>query len=162
MVVYTECHMTTTFLWLYLLSLGCTDGKPDIDANWNDSSESTSPADPFGDGDEEPSVAVDTDGDGLTDAEEDALGSDPSNADTDGDGYSDGVEEAYYTDPVDPNDHPYTGGWPIDSCRHDLTPTGMNEGDVIHDVTLLDQYGEEIRLHDFCDHTILIEHAGFG
>jgi hypothetical protein len=38
----------------------------------------------------------------------------------------------------------------------------MAEGDVINDVALLDQYGEEIRLHDFCDHTVLIEHAGFS
>jgi hypothetical protein len=105
---------------------------------------------------------IDTDGDGLTDAEEEALGSDPAKVDTDGDGWDDGVEEGYYTDPADRNDHPYTGGWPIDSCRNDLQPTGMAEGDVINDVALLDQYGEEIRLHDFCDHTVLIEHAGFS
>ncbi len=35
---------------------------------------------------------VDSDGDGLTDAEELALGTDPLNPDTDGDGFSDGVE----------------------------------------------------------------------
>jgi hypothetical protein len=35
---------------------------------------------------------VDSDGDGLTDAEEIALGTDPHNPDTDGDGFSDGVE----------------------------------------------------------------------
>ena len=74
----------------------------------------------------------------------------------------DGVESSYYTDPTNPNDHPYTGGWPIDACRNDLEPTGMAVGDVINDVTLLDQYGDEIRLHDFCDHTVLIEHAGFS
>ena len=34
----------------------------------------------------------DSDGDGLTDAEELALGTDPNNPDTDGDGFSDGVE----------------------------------------------------------------------
>ncbi len=35
---------------------------------------------------------VDSDGDGLTDAQEIALGTDPHNKDTDGDGFSDGVE----------------------------------------------------------------------
>jgi hypothetical protein len=35
---------------------------------------------------------ADSDGDGLTDAEEIALGTDPHNKDTDGDGFSDGVE----------------------------------------------------------------------
>ena len=38
----------------------------------------------------------------------------------------------------------------------------MNEGDVINDVTLLDQYGEELRLHDLCNHVVMIEHAGFS
>ena len=104
----------------------------------------------------------DFNGDGLTDAEEEALGSDPENVDSDGDGFEDGVEADWYTDPGDPQDHPYEGGWPIDACRHDLTPTGMSVGDTINDVKLVDQYGEEVRLHDFCDHVVLIEHAGFG
>lgn len=105
---------------------------------------------------------VDTDGDGLTDSEEEELGSDPDEVDTDGDGFEDGVEADWYTDPTNPQDHPYEGGWPIDACRNDLVPSGMAEGDVINDVKLLDQYGEEIRIHDFCDHVLLIEHAGFG
>jgi len=136
------------FVWTSLIMgfvvSGC--GPTALDVGWE--------------GDAAPSV--DTDGDGLTDAEEEALGSDPAKVDTDGDGWDDGVEEGYYTDPADRNDHPYTGGWPIDACRNDLQPTGMAEGDVINDVALLDQYGEEIRLHDFCDHTVLIEHAGFS
>jgi hypothetical protein len=141
--------------------LACTEDTSDVDVDWGDSNGSEAPPDPFGEGSTSSEV-VDTDGDGLTDAEEEALGSDPTKVDTDGDGWDDGVEESYYTDPADRNDHPYTGGWPIDSCRNDLQPTGMAEGDVINDVALLDQYGEEIRLHDFCDHTVLIEHAGFS
>jgi len=39
-----------------------------------------------------PTDVADSDGDGLTDAEEIALGTDPNNPDTDGDGFSDGVE----------------------------------------------------------------------
>ena len=133
----------TSLIFGFVVS-GC--GPTTLDVGWEDGE----------------SPSVDSDGDGLTDAEEEALGSDPAKIDTDGDGWDDGVEDGYYTDPTDPNDHPYTGGWPIDSCRNDLQPTGMAEGDVINDVSLLDQYGEEIRLHDFCDHTVLIEHAGFS
>ena len=46
--------------------------------------------------------ARDSDGDGLTDAEEEFYGTDPYNIDTDGDGYSDYVEINAGTDPLDP------------------------------------------------------------
>ena len=42
----------------------------------------------------------DTDGDGLTDSEEAALGTDPNNPDSDGDGINDGDEVAAGTDPT--------------------------------------------------------------
>ncbi len=44
-------------------------------------------------------LAVDTDGDGLTDDEEDDLGSDPNDADTDDDGVADGSEQNPGADP---------------------------------------------------------------
>ncbi|MCP4498418.1 MAG: hypothetical protein GY822_00425 [Deltaproteobacteria bacterium] len=52
----------------------------------------------------EPDVteSVDTDGDGLTDDEEAARGTDPEKEDTDGDGVNDGDEEACGTSPLDP------------------------------------------------------------
>ena len=115
-------------------------------------------------------ATVDSDGDGIPDEIEGG-----ENVDSDGDGtpdyldldsdddtWTDAEENASYTDPKDPNDHPYTGGWPIDSCRNDIVSTGMAVGDIMEDVRLVDQYGEEVRLHDFCDHHILIEHSGFG
>jgi hypothetical protein len=46
----------------------------------------------------------DADGDGLTDAEEAQLGTNPNNQDTDGDTYADGGEVLSGTDPLDPND----------------------------------------------------------
>ncbi|MFY1830716.1 cell envelope biogenesis protein OmpA, partial [Myxococcus fulvus] len=47
-------------------------------------------------------ITADSDGDGLTDAEEVALGTDPNNADTDGDGLPDGIEvKVAGTDPLD-------------------------------------------------------------
>lgn len=55
---------------------------------------------------------ADTDGDGLTDAEEAALGTDPHNPDTDGDGFDDGVEVSQGSDPLDAGSTP--GGVPPD------------------------------------------------
>jgi hypothetical protein len=114
----------------------------------------------FGDEGDEP--FIDSDGDGLSDSEEIEIGTDPNNKDSDGDGYDDMVEDNSYTDPLDPTDHPYAGGWPIDACRNDIDGEGVLEGQVLQDTVLLDQFGEELKLHDFCNHVVLIEHAGFG
>ena len=46
-------------------------------------------------------VAVDTDGDALTDEEESDFGTDPSDTDTDGDGWSDLSEVNRGRDPLD-------------------------------------------------------------
>ncbi|MDO9542993.1 MAG: OmpA family protein [Kiritimatiellia bacterium] len=47
---------------------------------------------------------LDSDGDGLSDAEELQLGTDPHNPDTDGDGLTDGEEvKKYHTDPLNPD-----------------------------------------------------------
>lgn len=48
----------------------------------------------------------DIDGDGLTNSEEEAAGTDPEVADSDGDGANDGDEVAAGTDPNDPQDFP--------------------------------------------------------
>jgi YD repeat-containing protein len=47
-------------------------------------------------------ASMDSDRDGLSDAQEVALGTDPFNSDTDGDGFSDGVEVASGSDPLNP------------------------------------------------------------
>jgi hypothetical protein len=49
-----------------------------------------------------PSPDVDSDGDGLTDAQERQIGTDPNNPDTDGDGFSDGEEVNAGYNPLGP------------------------------------------------------------
>jgi hypothetical protein len=51
-------------------------------------------------------VGVDTDGDGLLDADETAFGTDPGIGDSDGDGWLDGDEVSIGTDPLDANNFP--------------------------------------------------------
>jgi peroxiredoxin len=98
----------------------------------------------------------DQDGDGLGSDEEAQYGSDPALADTDGDVYDDGVEVASFTDPTDADDHPYEGGWTIDSCRNDVVSTGMAVGNIAPQFELEDQFGETVRLHDFCGKAVLL------
>ena len=105
-------------------------------------------------------VSPDSDGDGLSDAKENQLGSDPNNKDTDGDGWLDGEEVDGFTDPVDSSDHPYTGGWAMGACRHDIESTGNLVGDVAEQFELEDQFGDTVRLHDFCDREVLLVGAG--
>jgi peroxiredoxin len=101
-------------------------------------------------------VPYDVDGDGLMSDDETEYGTDPEKADTDGDSYDDGEEIAGNTDPTNRGDHPYAGGWPIDSCRWDVESTGHAIGEIAHDFELEDQFGEMVRLHDFCGKAILL------
>jgi len=101
-------------------------------------------------------AGVDSDGDGLSDAEEEELGLDPDRVDSDGDGFDDGVELAENADPTDPTHHPYAGGYGIDACWADIQPTGDAVGQVTNDFALMDQHGEDVRLHDFCGRQVLL------
>ncbi|HMV67816.1 MAG TPA: redoxin domain-containing protein [Myxococcota bacterium] len=97
---------------------------------------------------------ADSDGDGLGDGEEVNAGLNPMAADTDGDGYADGVELDAFRDPLDPEDHPYTGGWPFNSeddkgavARSGTSSPGV--GDRFKRFTLVDQFGDRVDLYDF-------------
>lgn len=107
---------------------------------------------------EEPSIdpTLDSDNDGVTDVIELEYGSDPHDPDTDGDGFDDGDEVAQNTNPMNGNDYPYAGGWPIDGCRNDVQSTGNGVGQTAHDFTLTDQFGESVRLHDFCGQAVML------
>jgi len=103
----------------------------------------------------------DNDEDGLEAWEEEEAGTDPDDPDSDGDGFSDGAEADEHTSPVDDEDHPYAGGWSIGACRDSVQSTGDEEGDIANDWSLPDQFGEDIRLHSFCDRAVLIVAAAF-
>ena len=96
-------NKTVTFLALIgLLSGGCyIDIESDCECYPGDENcvvesdleeESPTPSATPEEGDETPTAAEDSDGDGLTDGEEHDLGTDPEDADSDGDGVSDGDE----------------------------------------------------------------------
>jgi hypothetical protein len=101
-------------------------------------------------------LPFDSDRDGLLDDEELDVGTDPTLPDTDVDGWVDGAELDSYTDPLDPDDHPYTGGWPIGACRHSIQGTGWNEGFVVNNTAHEDQFGDIVKIHDFCEDPFLL------
>jgi Lysozyme like domain/NlpC/P60 family/Bacterial TSP3 repeat len=76
--------------------------------------------------------AVDTDGDGLIDGRELALGTDPTRADTDGDGLSDGYELGLHTNPLKAD----TDGDGIGDSVELATGTSPTSADSNHDGVL--------------------------
>jgi hypothetical protein len=107
------------------------------------------------------SIDDDPDLDGLRDVREVALGSDPAVPDSDGDGYLDGEEADQYTNPVDAEDHPYQAGWPMGACRNEIEGEGFEDGMIAPNFAMLDQFGETVRLHDFCEQAVYIVFAAF-
>jgi thiol-disulfide isomerase/thioredoxin len=100
----------------------------------------------------------DSDGDGLSDGEEEDIGSDPNDTDSDGDGYPDGAEVEAGSDPTDENDKLYTGGWPYqpdkDSFNAPATAaeTSAAMGEKMYRAILMDQFGDMVDLYDFAGH----------
>lgn len=54
----------------------------------------------------------------------------------------------------------YAGGWAKGDCD-DITATGYEPGQVAPDFALMDQHGEMVHLHDFCDRTVLLQIGAF-
>lgn len=118
----------------------------------------------------------DTDGDGISDTDEEALGTDPENADSDADGLEDGVEadmgtdplavdtdgDTYWdswevtegTDPLDESSRIYIGYWPYNPDKDSMEMGDWSDFDGSEDqflpgTQLLDQWGDTVDLHDF-------------
>lgn len=101
----------------------------------------------------EPSAQADQDGDGLNDAREVELGTDPQAVDSDGDGYWDGDEVAEGSDPTDPESLIYAGHWPYNPRKDQIGDPGWDStpavGTTLPRFKAIDQYGEEVDLYDF-------------
>ena len=150
---------------LALIVLGCDpysrDRSSGSDAERGAGDDGGSGGDDSSGGDGGSPAWVDSDGDGLSDSEEEELGTDPLDTDSDGDGWEDEEEVDATTDPSDGDDHPYTLGWPIDPCRDDIAPEGNQIGQVTGNFELLSQTGEMVRLHDFCGQVVFLITAAF-
>lgn len=75
-----------------------------------------------------PPAALDSDGDGVSDAVETSLGLDPvtSGPDVDGDGATDAQEVAARTNPADPTSRPEPGSAPVPTIAFALSPRGVD------------------------------------
>jgi len=51
--------------------------------------------------------------------------------------------------------------WPVGACDDQPAGTGVAVGDIAMAFEMLDQHGQMVRLHDFCDKTILLVGSAF-
>ena len=104
----------------------------------------------------------DSDGDLLTDQFEIAIGSNPELADSDGDGFTDTEEYLQYFDATDPDDFPYTGGYPRLPLPSGIEDDGWEVGDVTEDWDeddSEDQHGEIVNIHKFYGNVVVLDIA---
>ncbi len=103
-----------------------------------------------GGAEEEP---LDTDGDGLSDADELSLGTDPTNPDSDGDGYTDFQEQHAGTDPGDSESVIYESGWPYNPYKDQIADPGWDStptmGGIMPNLDGIDPSGQVVELYDF-------------
>jgi hypothetical protein len=147
-------------LLLASLSLGlwsCADNRSDdIDGMYN----------PYPDGGGGGDDGADDGGDdGGGDDGGSGTGGDGDDGDdgTSGDGSDDGTSgdggDGGTTTEEVPPESPYQGGWDIGTCQDDIqgnaaSPQAANVGAVLMDWTLPDQFGDQVRLYDFCHEVV--------
>ena len=90
----------------------------------------------------------DLDLDGINDCLEAEMGTDANNSDSDGDGYTDLEEMNCVSDPTNEEEVCYSCGWAHNDPGN-LSSTGSNEGDVMSNLRMVDQCGDEVDLWDF-------------
>ncbi len=55
----------------------------------------------------------------------------------------------------------YSGGYNVNPCSPEVESEGYAVGQVAGDFELIDQYGENLRLSDFCGNTVLLVTSAF-
>ena len=107
---------------------------------------------------------ADTDGDGLSDLEESRLGTDPTLEDTDGDAYRDPDEVAEGSDPVDPESRIYVGNWPYNPNKDEVADPGwggtVRQGRTLPRFAWSDQYGDLLDVYDFGGRPFVLDLSG--
>lgn len=103
----------------------------------------------------------DTDGDGLWDGDEYENNSDPNNTDTDGDGYGDNDEVNEGTDPADASSMIYVGGWPYQPDKDAFGDVSWSDAAPEKDSQLprfqfVDQFGDYVDIYDYAGHGVPI------
>jgi hypothetical protein len=73
---------------------------------------------------------------------------------------TDDTDDTDGTDDTD-QEETYLGGFPKDSCSADIEGEGYAEGEVMENLVRMDQFGEMVSLHDFCDHVVWLVFAAF-
>ena len=105
---------------------------------------------------------------------------DPAQQDRDGDGFSDAAEMEAGTNPDSTHSHPLEfGNYNIGFCETEPNPTGPSQqasmsengmelswehyaiGDIAENMTLKDQYGQDVDLYDFCGNHIMLVIGSF-
>ena len=70
-------------------------------------------------------------------------------------------EETTGGDEPDTAEGPPPARWPVGECADQPAGTGIEVGDIAMDFELMDQHGQMVRLHDFCDKTVLVVGSAF-
>ncbi|WP_146156407.1 TlpA family protein disulfide reductase [Enhygromyxa salina] len=95
-----------------------------------------------------------------------------ANGDTAGEGEGDTADEGEGEDGTDTGgeelgcqaETPYAGGWDIGCCQDEIVPNGwapgaVNVGTILPDWTFNDQFGDAVRVYDFCHEAIYFDYV---
>ena len=107
----------------------------------------------------------DSDGDGLDDLFEHENGLNPTSIDSDGDGCADGKEQDAGSDATDASDTSYKGNWPCNPDIEEMTDPGWSGtadvGSIVPRYVATDQNDEMVDLYDFAgENFILLDLSG--
>jgi hypothetical protein len=105
--------------------------------------------------DSKPACEAGNDDTGIIDTGGSDTDTEDTNTDTDTDTQDSDTDPSFEDNPI------YIGGYNTDRCENGVNSTGLGIGDVSQDFELMDQYGEMVKLSDFCDNTVLLVSAAF-